>query len=123
MFILDSSAIIELLKDNERGKKILAKIGEENIATTSIIVHELFSGADEKNKFIIKNILSRGKVFDFSYEDAEISGKIERFLSDKGELINKLDILIAGTCMRENAILVTFDKDFKKIPDLKLLEI
>ena len=53
-------------------------------------------------------------------ELSEIFAKIRASLRNKGELIDNFDILIAATAIEYNLILVTSDKDFKRIEGLNL---
>lgn len=43
---------------------------------------------------------------------------IRATLADRGDLINKLDILIAGTARHQDATIVAIDRDFDHVPDL-----
>lgn len=92
----------------------------EAAVTTSLSVHELFSGASGKKELVIRGLLGGIEVLPFTQKDAEISGKISNKLAKQGKMINKIDILIAGICLSKNATLVTLDNDFKKIPELKI---
>ena len=45
--------------------------------------------------------------------------EIEKELSKKGQIINKLDIFIAAVAINQNATLVSLDKHFANIKQLK----
>ena len=48
---------------------------------------------------------------------------VEQKLERKGRLIGKLDILIAATCLVHNLPLLTLDRDFREVQDLRLVDI
>ena len=112
-----------MLKGTEKANKIYEKVGDELLTTTSISIHEILVGAHQKEEFMIKNLLQRIETIPFDVQNADESSKIEKKLIKKGNLINSADILIAGICISNDATLVTFDKDFNRIPGLKTLGI
>ena len=120
MTILDTSAIIEILKGTKKGKQIKEIIKENNISTTSINIHEslIILRENEREKFseICENI----KIYPFEKKSAKQSARIERTLKDTGEMIQRVDTFIAGICLSQNQNLITLDKDFKRIPGLKV---
>ena len=116
MFILDSSAIIDVVHGNERGTKILDIVGNEKFYITAFSVNEiLFS---EKSIEKMKEFIEKSYVFNFDKEAAKISVQIEKDLRKTGKMINKADIFIAAICMQTNSMLVACDKDFKKVTGL-----
>src|SRR3990167_9739494 len=119
MFILDTSILIELLHGTQIGRQISEEIKEE-VATTVFSIYELKKGERKNEAEIIDLFLSNIKVLDFGVLAARESSKIEKELSEKGKLINRVDIFIASICNVEQAKLITLDKDFKKISSLKV---
>lgn len=118
-YVLDSSAIIKAMKYPEQAEKIEKLIGTNPLITTSICKHELLSVKNDKEKFIIKKILDSIQILDHTTEAAEQGAEIYRALRKKGETINEFDLLIAGICKANNAHLITYDKDFAKIKEIK----
>lgn len=119
MYILDSSLLIEIIQKKSRAEKIMKVIGNDAAATTSVSVHELFRGADEKEEFVIKGLLQGMEIFSFTAEDAQTSGKLSQKLVKKGTSINIADLFIAGICLSHDATLITLDNDFERVPELK----
>lgn len=121
MYVLDTSALIDVLTDMPNAEEVFRKIGEEIVTTTALSVHEYLEGATEKEKFMIKNLTM--DVLPFTVTDAYESGMVAQMLAKQGKLINETDILISGICLSHGATLVTFDKDFDRVSGLKLLKI
>ena len=118
MILLDTSALIEISYGTEIGQKIKSIISYQETYITSISVYEYLYSV--KSWEIGLNIIENLGVLDFSKEDAIKSIEIEKELSKKGQMINKLDIFIASIAINENATFISLDRDFSKIKELKL---
>ncbi|MDO8538103.1 MAG: type II toxin-antitoxin system VapC family toxin [archaeon] len=98
------------------------KISNSTLFTTPITVYELLSAPYlnvEKIK-LFTEMLSRISLIDFGIKTAEESASIQRHLTKNGQKINEFDVLIAGIAKINGLIMVTKDKDFKKISGLKV---
>lgn len=51
--------------------------------------------------------------------DAEMAAALQTLLRRKGRQLETADTLIAATALRYNLVLLTSDKDFSPVPDLK----
>ena len=117
--ILDTSVLIELLGNNTSVKENLSTLGEK-ASTTAITKYELLCGPKEERSLALLDTM---EVYDYSGVAAERSAKIYKELRKKGALINVLDVLIASIAIARDELLVTMDKDFKRIEGLKVLVI
>ena len=115
MFCLDSSAIIEIFKGSSCGEEILGFIQNFPLFISSLVAHELLSGARDADREKIEKFISESEVIPFGLKEAIVSSKIQAELKKKGQPINKIDVLIAGTCLSNKLIVVTCDKDFLKV--------
>lgn len=117
MYVLDSSALIELCENEAH--EILEKSKDEVVATTSICMHEVLAGArTPQQRFVFDQILESSRILDHDARAAEIGAEMERQLTKSGSKINRSDIFIAAVCKANDATLITYDKDFKKIAGL-----
>lgn len=86
------------------------------------MLHELFTGAlrSEKGDSIadIRQELAHVDVAPFDANASEETAIIRATLADRGDLINALDILIAGTARNMGATVVAVDRDFERVPNL-----
>ncbi len=121
MYVLDTSATIEILKETKTGKKVVQAIGSNHFALSSITAFEILAGALPEEQGKTLELIDSSEIIEFDKESAKISGKIARQLNEKGETINPLDTCIAGSAIKYNAEIVTLDKDFKRIPNLKTI--
>ncbi len=122
-YCLDTSAVIEILYATEKGKKIQSIIKDEPIVITVLTIHKLLVGMKEKEIEKIENFLNLVSVAEFSKECAAHSAVIEKHLREKGKLINKMDILMAGMCLHRNYHLITCDNDFESIKGIQITNI
>lgn len=121
--ILDTSAIIELFKGNSVVASLLKT--EITFKIPSIVLGELYFGVYRsanaaKHTQQVKKFVENCEVLIVDAETAEIYATIKTKLLNKGKPIPENDIWIAAIAMQYNLSLVTFDKHFSKVEDLKL---
>lgn len=123
MIIIDTDVLIEISdKLSKKGEQIYQKIisSGEKVAITSITLYEILYGL-MKSKKPIQSLLSF-TVFEFGKGDAQQAARLELELEKKGKKVKRTDIMIASIAINRDAILCTFDKDFKELRDwLRLL--
>ncbi len=113
---LDTSPVIEVLYGTEKGQRIQKLAAGRPVKITVFTIHELLAGM---KKAEIETFLKTISVIDFTKEGALHSSMIERHLREKGNLVNKMDILIAGICLKESCHLITCDHDFEMIKGIQ----
>lgn len=128
MVILDTSVIIDHLRRPKSGSSVLLKVAnkkpKEVLAISVVSVQELYEGkstADEGKEQHLLATISPLRILPYSYEVAELAGKLAR---DLGRPIELADAAIAATAISHGASLLTLDlKDFQGIGGLDLLSI
>lgn len=129
VYLLDTSVLIDLLRQKPEAWEYLRSIRKETITTSSICEAEVYEGIyrEKPENFLLRkgiflNLLSKlTKITIFDSEQGEITGKIRADLSLKGSLIGDLDVLIAAAAISQNATLVTKNPaHFQKIPGLQV---
>ncbi len=118
---LDTSAIIKFKKN----PTLLKTIKAEELFTTTVTKYELLVGAlfyGKKEKDFVDKIISALKIVSVE-ESIELAAEISAKLMKKGKKINDFDILIAATCIKNDLVLVTSDKDFSKIKEVVKLKV
>ncbi|MEM3504319.1 MAG: PIN domain-containing protein [Nitrososphaeria archaeon] len=127
MYVLDTNIISAILKDNEETKKILFKkiLSGKEIFINAITYYEIKRGLLKTNDI---GRLERFNLFCFEHnlifidniDILNIASEIYAYLNKKGQSIGDADILIAAMTMSKNFILVTNDKHFARIENLKI---
>lgn len=123
-YCLDTDILIEYLRANPLVVKHLESL--TGICITPITILELFYGVYrssqvEKREKQVKELLASVEVLSFSVSVYEQFGKLKAGLTEKGNLVDNFDLVIASFCMANECVLVTNNtKHFSKIDGLKL---
>ena len=120
--IVDTSVWIEYLKNKPQvAEKLDQQLLAGKIFTVGPVVAELLQGArTEKDYQLLKNSIHGLSYIDTGVEDWIKAGNISFKLRRKGVTIPITDCLIAAVAIRQNASIMTYDRHFENIPNLKL---
>jgi len=118
----DTNIFINWFNNDKKTIEKLEAIGLEKIAISVITFMELIQGVDNKEQLKqLKNKIKHYAIIDFTKEVSELSLK----LIENYKLSNNLqipDAIIAATAVFYKLPLFTYNlKDFKYIPNLKLI--
>jgi tRNA(fMet)-specific endonuclease VapC len=114
-----------------KGEKTVIKNFENYLETYELIeisiitYYEIISGLQAKNAFkqleIFEDFSNDNLVIPLTENSCKISGEIYSILRHKGEIVDDIDLLIAGIAIENEMVLVTNnEKHFQRIPDLKI---
>lgn len=124
-YLLDTNAIIGLLRDDRSPLATRARHERPNdLVTSSIVVQELFFGAFKSarpgpNLAVFDSL--RFPVIDFDRDDARRAGLIRAELAVRGAPIGPYDVLIAGQALNRHLILVTRNtREFSRVSGLHI---
>jgi tRNA(fMet)-specific endonuclease VapC len=127
MTVLDTSVVVSLLKGTPDATKNLKALQETNqrIALTVITAYELLKGANlscrrQDNLSDVKTILSSVELLDLTTDATIEAAQIYAELKRTGQLIGEFDILIAAIVKTNGEEILTRDRHFEAIPNLKL---
>ncbi|MDP3742046.1 MAG: type II toxin-antitoxin system VapC family toxin [Candidatus Micrarchaeota archaeon] len=123
MYLLDSTALIEIIKASSKGQKVKEIIGELPITFSSITSFEILAGSRTTEKEKISNVMQSAHIFPFDHEAGIISAAISRQLKETGKTVQPLDIFIAAVALKNDLTIITLDSDFERIPNLKTIVI
>jgi predicted nucleic acid-binding protein len=121
--IVDTSIIIDILRNVKASIDLIQKLSKENLFFISGITEaELFSGKDadnERKKEKILELLSHFQKINPNNEILQKAGEFRRKYN-----VSLLDCIIAATAYYLNAgILTKNEKDFSKIKEVKLFKL
>jgi len=124
---LDTDILVSLIKGDPKAVsfiKALERKGEE-LRSTVITAYELLKGAvisvkSDANVRIVKGLLSNITILELDSPSAELASTIYQKLRRKGEIVGEFDILIAAISIKRGEELISNDKDFLKIEDVKV---
>lgn len=123
MIVVDTDVLIDALRGREPARSLVAEaIAAGRLATTTITVFELRSGADtSRTRAAIDRLLAPLEVLAFDEAAATRAGDIRRALEAEGTPIGMADYLIAGICLSRSAALLTRNRShFERVEGLRL---
>ena len=123
--LLDTNAYSAYVKGDQ--KVMDAIVDSQEILVSVFVMGELYYGfksgsREPENLAGLKRFLKKPTVVTIkaNKETAELYGEIKSQLRKQGTPIPVNDIWIAAHCMEKGATLVTYDKDFNNIHNLRI---
>ena len=127
MFVLDTNTLIYFFKGQGQVAYHLFRQPPKNVGIPAIVIFELEVGiarsaSPRKRIRLLREMLSVINILPFAEEEAKTSANIRADLEKKGTPIGAYDILIAGTALANNGVLVTRNtKEFKRVKKLQIV--
>jgi tRNA(fMet)-specific endonuclease VapC len=126
-FVLDTNAIIELLKSASTPLAIAARQhAPSDIGLSAIVAHELYFGACKsvrRDHNLARVDALRFEILPFDKEDAMASGAVRAALGGLGTPIGPYDVLIAGQALCRGLTLVTANtREFARVAGLRIVD-
>jgi tRNA(fMet)-specific endonuclease VapC len=123
-FLLDSNAVIALLKGHAGFLTRLRQYQPADFGIPAIVAHELFYGA-YKGQRTPENLARiealAFEVLEFDREDARAAGELRARLALAGTPIGPYDVLIAGQAVARGLSLVTHNQaEFQRVTGLHI---
>lgn len=126
MYVLDTNTLIYFFKGlgNVPGK--LLKVSPKEIGIPAIVLYELEVGiakstSPRKRQTQLQELCSLVNTLPFEESAARQAAFVRASLEKKGVPIGPYDVLIAGTALSTQSILVTSNtSEFSRVPKLKL---
>ncbi|TPI54416.1 MULTISPECIES: type II toxin-antitoxin system VapC family toxin [unclassified Mesorhizobium] len=124
IYLLDTNAVIAVMKGDEDLLALLKRHRPQDFAVSAIVVHELHYGA-EKSQRRVENLARIEAllfpVLEFDREDARHAGEIRATLATLGTPIGPYDALIGGQARARNLTLMTRNiREFERIKALSI---
>lgn len=123
-YLLDSNAVIALLKGHKTFLARLKRRRPGDFAIPAIVAHELYYGAYKGARVADNLALIEGLQFpilEFDREDARAAGKLRAGLAKGGTPIGPFDVLIAGQATARGLTLVTHNtREFDRVSGLRV---
>jgi tRNA(fMet)-specific endonuclease VapC len=122
-FLLDSNAVIAILKGHP---SILGKLQQHHprdFALPAIVARELYYGAykgKRQRENLVRIQALRFEVLDFDREDGRRAAQLRAHLAAQGTPIGPYDILIAGQALSRDLTVITHKtREFQRVPGLR----
>jgi tRNA(fMet)-specific endonuclease VapC len=124
MYVLDTNILIYFFKGMGNVSKKLLSVSPKDIGVPAIVIYELEYGIHksifpEKRQQQLTELCSLVNVLPFGGAEARLTAGIRAKLEKSATPIGPYDLLIAGTAMSNNAVLITNNtKEFSRVPNL-----
>lgn len=128
MYILDTNTLIYYFKGVGNVADNLLAVSPKDIGIPAVVLYELEYGiskstSPQKRTKQLEELCALVEVLAFGNEEAKISATVRAFLEKKGTPIGPYDVMIAGTVISKQGILVTNNtKEFRRVPKLKIID-
>lgn len=123
-FLLDSSAVIAMLRGQPRLTVRMRQHLPGDFAMPSIVAHELYYGAyrsERRSENVARVAAIPFAVLEFDREDARHAGEIRAHLTSAGAQIGPYDVLIAAQALSRQLTLVSHNmREFLRVPGLRV---
>ena len=129
MILLDTSVLIEILKDQDKALSIIEKLPEDDFAVSTVTIAEIELGfnflptrrnEDKRKRFLEFLKTSETRIIPVDIEIARAYALLQAQLMKKGKPLSRFDALIAATSFVTKTILITLDADFNRVEGIKV---
>lgn len=110
--LLDTSVLIDVLRDRHQRREFLARLVEANHtpATTILNVAELYAGMRPGEERITETLLSELLCLGITVGAARLGGTLKYAWAKRGKTLGLADALIAAVAIEEHCALATDNK-------------
>jgi predicted nucleic acid-binding protein len=121
-YLLDSTIIIDYLRDKSGVPELLEKFSMEGglLCCCPVNIVEVYAGMKDKEKTATDEFLNSLECYDTDREIANLAGELKRRYSKKGITLSTPDVLIAATAIKKHLILVTNNEKHFPAEDLMI---
>ena len=126
--IIDTCFFIDLMNEEVDAIQKFADLDFSGISMfcSTISIFELYQGKGiltnyQKESKKIEKVISQTEILSFDKEASKTAGIITANLKNQGNLIGRMDSMIAGVALSNNLPILTRNiKDFNRVPNLRL---
>jgi tRNA(fMet)-specific endonuclease VapC len=128
VYILDTNTLIYFFKGIGNVADNLLAVSPKDIGLPAVVLYELEYGiagstSPKKRTKQLEELCALVEVLNFGHEEAKASAMIRVALEKKGTPIGLYDVMIAGTALSRQGILVTSNtKEFRRVPKLQIID-
>ena len=126
-YLLDTCVVSDFVRGEARTLAHIKHLSPSSIAVSTITFYEIQYGLalnpkrSAKISRIIHDFLAPIQILDFTQGDAREAAIIRTHLKKQGRPIGSYDVLIAGTALHHQLILISSNlKEFSRVDGLKL---
>ena len=125
MFLLDTNVCVDFLAGNGRVSEHLVALEQAEVYLSAITIGEMAYGAMRSSRpaeeiLRLQRLMADATVLPVDVRVSLEYGILKSQLAASGQLLEDNDLFIASTAISHGLILVTHDKGFSRIPNLRI---
>ena len=123
IFLLDTTVIIDAIKDKRGRNEFLAGLLDQRnlLACCSINVTEIYAGMRSHEAQVTEAFLRSLKFYEVSWEIARLAGELKNAWAKKGSTLFLPDVTIAAVAITHGLTLLTDNRKDFPMPELQFL--
>jgi tRNA(fMet)-specific endonuclease VapC len=128
VYILDTNTLIYFFKGLGSVADNFLAVSPKDIGIPAVVLYELEYGiakssSPKKRTKQLEELCALVEVLTFGNKEAKTSATIRAVLEKKGTPIGPYDVMIAGTALSRQGVLVTNNtKEFRRVPKLQITD-
>jgi tRNA(fMet)-specific endonuclease VapC len=128
VYILDTNTLLYFFKGIGKVADNLLAVSPKDIGLPAVVLYELEYGiarstSPKKRMKQLEEFCALVEVLNFGNEEAKASAMLRASLEKKGTPIGPYDVMIAGTALSRQGILITSNtKEFRRVPKLQIID-
>jgi tRNA(fMet)-specific endonuclease VapC len=122
MIVADTDVLVDFLRGGDAADRVELELSTGSLRTTAVAAFELWQGArTARAEQDVKTLLDALEILPLDARAAEIAGGVRRLLLGRGADIGVADSLVAGICLKQDATLLTRNREhFARVEGLRL---
>lgn len=125
IWMLDTNAVSDLIRIHAILSRRVKSVPMSQLAISTITEAELLYGLAKRPNaktlhIAVHELLLRVNVLPWTHEAAQRYGVLRATLEERGKSLSALDCLIAAHALSFGATLITRDKAFRQVPNLRV---
>jgi len=125
ILLLDSTVLIDAVRNRRRRSDLLAELvrSGHQLATSAINIGEVYSGMRPDEEADTEALLRYLEVFPLTAEIARHAGLLRYRRARQGRTLSLSDMIVAATALEFDLTLMTDNRKYFPIPELKLFDL
>ena len=129
MILLDTSVLIEILKDQDKASSVINKLPDDDLALSVVTIAEIELGfnflptrrnKEKRERFLEFIKTPETRIIPVYVEIARTYARLQAQLMKKGKTLSRFDALIAATAIEMKITLFTTDADFDRVEGIRV---
>lgn len=118
-FVLDSSAILHIVRGTKAGREIARFVQEADVLVSVLSYCEVLNAAEMTHLKNAEEFLSNLPLLPLELRDGHVAKELQISCRRSGAHVATPDCLVAATAINHDAEIVTTDTDFNRIDGVK----